>query len=401
MITRALVRFRQVAPPTWAVVTFLVIYMIGEGPLWYFEWKLGRIDASHRFGRFLLILASILLGLYRATVCHPYFRLGYLGWLRSTPWTVKKPLPLGPVELIPQDALALAGLILLGTHLPDFTSFYIINTFLLTHILILSATFWRTQVPVFGYCAFFFLGFVPQFWQRPWVDFLLLAGIYLFVHQGLWRAFTLFPWATPGALVDFALLMMGEITTDPSLALSDTKDRVIVPLCGWPFNRLHRDIRRAGGVNRVDAILGTMLAAWWLWSLMSLIDDPRDRLACFVIATIVANIVSPSTRLLIYLPGYQSPISLWGRIWTFRWIIPGYDQVFVGPICSLLGGFMTLYLLRSLWIPAEVKFSLAAGVAVLLSLITPPSLRRWRLIGQHRLTASLHDAAANGRIGSQ
>ncbi len=400
MIRRALVRIRQVAPPLWAVVAFLVIYSIGEGPLWYLEWKLGQVDSSHRFGRTLLILATIGLGVYRAMVCHPYFRMGYLGWLRSTPWTVKKPLPLGPAELIPTDGLAVGGLALLGTHLPQFTSFYVINKFLFIHMIVIALTFWRTQVAVFGYCALFFLGFVPQFWQRPWVAFLLLATIYVFVHEGLWRTFKRFPWPTPGALVDISLLMMGEVTHDPSVTLSDPNYRMIVPLCGWPFNRLHRDIRRARGVNRLDALLGSMLSAWWLWSVLSKIDDPLDRRGCFLLALFSAIFIAPGFRLATYRWGCRPPISLWGRIATFRWVIPGYDQVFVGPICSLLGCFAALYFLRYLLIPFEARLTVAAGVTVLLSLITPPRLRRWRLTGQHRLTASMNDAAsANARLG--
>ena len=47
--------------------------------------------------------------------------------------------------------------------------------------------------------------------------------------------------------------------------------------CGWAFDRFFRDIREAKGVNRVDALLGSMLGGWWFFSLVSLLTDPRDR----------------------------------------------------------------------------------------------------------------------------
>ena len=59
-----------------------------------------------RPGRCCLIAGAVLLGFYRVIAFHPYFRADYLRWLKSTPWTVRKPLPVGPVELVPEDGLA-------------------------------------------------------------------------------------------------------------------------------------------------------------------------------------------------------------------------------------------------------------------------------------------------------
>ncbi len=48
-----------------------------------------------------LIGGSALLGLHRAIAFHPYFHGDYLRWLKSTPWTVRKPLPAGPMRTDP------------------------------------------------------------------------------------------------------------------------------------------------------------------------------------------------------------------------------------------------------------------------------------------------------------
>ncbi len=264
MIRRLLARALRVAPPGWAVAVFVVCYLICEGPVWYFQWKVGRIDLSNRFGRRILFGASAFLGAYRVMAFHPYFRTGYLRWLKTTPWTVSKPLPLGPIELVPEDCVAIGLLALLGTTLPDFTSLYVINIFLFANICAVILTFWKIGSPVYGYCLLLFLGLIPQFWTRQWVDFAILTALYLVAHEGLWHALRRFPWESEGFWRDTGLFVVPA-------------GRPENPACGWSFDRFHRDIRTARGVNKIDALLGCMLGAWWLWSLFSLIEDPRDR----------------------------------------------------------------------------------------------------------------------------
>jgi len=219
MIRRVLARLRRVAPPRWALFAFLLFYILCEGPVWYLERKLGRLDMPNRFGPRILRGASVLLGAYRLAAFHPYFRPRYLRWLKGTPWTVSKPLPLGPLELVPEDGLALALLALLSANLPDFTALYIINIFLFAHILALISTFLKTGALVHGYCALLFLGFIPQFWRWQWVDFAILTGIYLLVHEGLGHALRKFPWPTEGFLRDFGLVNDPAVTNAGGVAV--------------------------------------------------------------------------------------------------------------------------------------------------------------------------------------
>jgi hypothetical protein len=92
-------------------------------------------------------------------------------------------------------------------------------------------------------------------------------------------------------------------------------------------------------------------------------------------------------RLLIYLNGYAPPISFRGRIVTGRWIIPGYDQVFVAPLLALIAGS---------WLPKVLinrgfGFVEANTISLIwvyfLILILGPSLKTWRLTGNHRIMA--------------
>ena len=92
-------------------------------------------------------------------------------------------------------------------------------------------------------------------------------------------------------------------------------------------------------------------------------------------------------RLLVYIGPCRPPISLWGRIMTARWIIPGYDCVFVAPLCTLLVALIGL----AVGIVADpaywgtVVYPLTMAAALIVALNMGPSLARWRLTGHHRI----------------
>ena len=97
----------------------------------------------------------------------------------------------------------------------------------------------------------------------------------------------------------------------------------------------------------------------------------------------------PISRLAIYVDGYYSPISLWGRIWTGRWIIPGYDRVFIAPLVIIAVGPLSVYCLQAVGLPLDVAATVGIGTMTLAALILPPRLRSWRLTGQHRIVPAI------------
>jgi hypothetical protein len=92
-------------------------------------------------------------------------------------------------------------------------------------------------------------------------------------------------------------------------------------------------------------------------------------------------------RILLYCNGYAPPISVWGRLVTFRWIIPGYDQVFVGPAFTLLSAGTAFIGLLRLGAPPEVVVPVSLGLMMFVAMSCKPSLERWRLTGSHRIKA--------------
>ncbi len=371
MIRRLFSRFRLVAPPGWAVAVFLVFFMAFEGLIRYSERFGMPWPVPFRPGWSCLIFASVMLGFYCAVAFHPFFQGDYLRWLKSTPWTVRKPLPAGPVDLVLEDSLAIGALMCLSLTQPGGGSIEVLNAFLFTHAAILVRTFWRTAVPGFGYCGALFLGFVPRLWAQPWIDLAVLTSIYLFVHEGLWRSLARFPWPTEGVLDD----------QYPGVRI----EREYGPSCGWPYDRFHRDVRMARGIGRGDAILISMLTGWWFFALGAWI--PTQWLSTFLFSLAIALLMR---RSVLYFQGYESPISVGGRIATFRWIIPGYDQAALFIVLTPLAIAMMIGLTMYLQMDRYQTIPAFAALLVLIALTTPPKLRRWRLTGQHRLVHAIH-----------
>ena len=82
----------------------------------------------------MLFIASIQHGLSRVFGFHPIWHGDYLNWLKMTPWTSRKPLPWGPVELIWEDGIIVGALILLSSILPAPRAMQLLNAFLLSHL---------------------------------------------------------------------------------------------------------------------------------------------------------------------------------------------------------------------------------------------------------------------------
>jgi len=262
---------------------------------------------------------------------------------------------------------------LLSLVQPQTNSIELLNAFLFAHTLVIVNTFWNTGVPGFGYVAALLLGFVPRYWNDPWIDLAILTAVYLLVHEGLWRSLARFPWATEGH-------------TSSQAEILKRQEEEFGPPCGWPYDRFLRDVKTAAGISRIEAVLISMLAGWWVFALQ---DWLFDRFAQPVVMILVFQTLL-LRRGMLYLQGYAPPISLAGRIATFRWIIPGYDRALLVFLLALVA-MPAVPVLGMLFLGVHPRASLPVlvGLMVLIALITPPSLRNWRLTGRHRLVAAI------------
>ena len=147
---------------------------------------------------------------------------------------------------------------------------------------------------------------------------------------------------------------------------------------GWPFAALGP--RSPSTLPARDALLLGALGGWWMhcagWTM-----DSRD-------TTMVLGFVlglSPLARLLCYLASHLPPISLWGRIRTGRWVIPGYDRVFIAPLAAWAGGALLLLALHSAGVAVEGCAPVVVAFVMATVLGLGPGRREWQLTGQHRI----------------
>jgi energy-coupling factor transporter ATP-binding protein EcfA2 len=64
-------------------------------------------------------------------------------------------------------------------------------------------------------------------------------------------------------------------------------------------------------------------------------------------------------------------------------------------LCCMLGSWpLSVALLRAWRVPLDFSLPIATGLILLVALITPPRLKRWRLTGQHRIVHAMSFATA-------
>ena len=252
---------------------------------------------------------------------------------------------MGPVELVWEDGLILGSIILLSATLPEPRSMQLLCAFLLGHLLALTVTLWLTRTRAIGYITAFGLGLAVWLWDQPVACLAASTLVYLVAYEGIRRGLEQFPWK-PRKLPDFSDLNRLLASAGP---------------CGWPFDRMLGQVL-IDGISRIDAAICCMLSTWWLFVISSFIRDPSDRVKAVVIPLCLACVLSPIIRLSIYLDGYNSPISLWGRIRTGRWIIPGYDHVFIVPLFTLASGPLSVYCLHVFGLPLDVCMMIGTGL---------------------------------------
>jgi len=363
-----------------ALVLAAIPFLVLEGLCRYLESNNIPIavNVAIRPGYVWLFAVCAIYGLARVAAIHPIWNSGYHAWLELTPWTSEKSLPLGPVELVWEDGLIVGLLILLSATLPHPHAVHLLCAFLLSHLLALTVTLFLTGTWAIGYAAAFALGLPVWLWRAPLPCLAAATFVYLLAYEGLRRGLEQFPWKRPERpRAEADLLSMGVPST---------------PL-GWPYDRMLRDVVGDHKISRIDAVLCCMLLGWWLVVLSSFMDvsDRRVVLAAVYLGGLA---LCPIFRLYIYVKGYIFPITLWARIWTGRWILPGYDQVFVAPICSFLAGLLSLLLLREASVPLEIALPSATALTLLVALVMPPRLRHWRLTGRHRIVPALAFASS-------
>ncbi len=351
-----------------------------------FDGDLVRRNSLVIFGLFPGIYA-----VYRVVAFHPLTRVGYARWLRSTPWTRRQPLPLGPIHLVGQDVVIVGAMALLagigdrGWEIALFVG----QVFTACYLLALGVCLAGTGERGFAYATGFGLGLAVRLWQGAPLSLAAAGATYAVAWVGLRRSMARFPWESES---ERGTYFPGK---QPALIPPDG--------LGWPFARLGprvaatltthdatflealRGPRAPAALPTRDAVLLGALGGWWVHCAGWLTPVPGERTDWFQMVPGVVLCLFPLGRLLWYCASYRPPISLWGRIRTGHWVIPGYDRVLVAPLLAWAAGTLLALVLHSVhvgvevWAPVVIAFVLATVLGV------GPGRREWQLTGQHRM----------------
>jgi hypothetical protein len=356
--------WRKVLLPKGITLVFFVVYLLTYNLDLLFI-RLGE-SAPPEVGKIrmmLLVFASGLYGFYRVIAFHPFYNRQYLQWLCLTPWSIDKPLPRGPVHLIWADLITLGPLTVLAYSNFPFYTFAPVIAFFAVYIVWIFLTF-EGQQGGFAVLCLFLAPFVIYPFANLYIALLVLILLYIICWFALRQFLRGFPWNTKYWTAD----MVKELREQA------IKQNVI----GWPFRYLN--IYEAFGISVFGAFLWSLLLTWWLHVIQWVNAEPFSLFWIGSIAVLVALV-----RIFTYGSIHKPPISLLGRIFTGRLIIPRYDKIYVAPICILLAGTVLPFSLRRLGLGTVWNFELCFFLIFFLSLSLPPTLNEWRLTGAYRI----------------
>lgn len=378
---------RVVLPPTGPIVVFVVLYALFEGAVLAMEWRLGQLledGRTVRTGVVLLGMACAIYGAFRVEAFHPFLRTGYRNWLKTTPWTSAKLLPLGPIHFVWQDAVMLAALGALGWFQRGFHPLWVVPLVGAGWLVAVGVTFRPTGVWGFNYAVWFGLGLMVLLGREPVACAVAAVGTYGVAFLGLRRSLAHFPWEglADGSLLKHLLTRRDDTPLDTGQWF------------GWPFDQLRPRFPPFWKISLADAVLTSLLAGWWLYVLGLYAPTPEDRLTFFSAVYGFGLSSLALGRIVLYCVNYWPPLSLMGRIRTGRWVIPGYDRVFLAPLGTLLVAVAGPLLIAPWGIAPAYTLSFSLGVFVVLG--AGPTLTAWRLTGSHRIVSGLWGSNQKG-----
>lgn len=369
---------RIVLPPNWAVGCALAAWFsfaFGIDILVWLQTGVWADDPSRdlTWGTRLSIFVGATYGTFRASSFHPIMRPKYWAWLTTTPWSLRKPLPMGPITLAWQDLMVWA--ILMTMNACGFGE-------PLASVLLAAA--------LCGYSAasIWVLLLAERYVIAYAVAFLLIVAVYAFVHfHGLFLAFVIASYVV--AHVGMRRSLNGYPWPSHEygwIALFTSDVQSLHPAMGvWPWMQLWPHPTPVGLTWREAVALPTLIVAL-VWVCAANLEYRAGVTISFVAASF-GCIMAAAFRFAFYVNSVRSPISFLGRFATGRIIIPRFDLVVVAPLVALVAAYPVAYLSRGLGADVITAHCLGLWTALLAATCLGPRLASWKLIGNHRIAA--------------
>ncbi len=399
---------RQVLPrPVYAALA--VICLLSIELTWFL---LEQFAGPNTLADQLLLIRDTLIvglltayGVYRVVSFHPLLSPDYLRWLKATPWKRGVPLPIGPVHPVVADAivvLAFSALLadsrvlsVLPVSRPPAIAG--VMACLLAYATTVTMMVWFTYPRRLAYLASFVLAASVQVsaWNPPAAIVLLLAG-WMVAQVGLSLSWEHFPWdhtLNPGDRIKQRWKQMqahsgAVVDDDPS------PDRVPASELGWPFGPLSPWVPPAS-LSHAEQTLIVAMFCWWLHAALVHVTNKEFLQGAGMMFLGYGTMILAIKRLARYGVNHASPLNFQGRLLKLRWIVPGYDQIFVGPLVIVFAAATLGYFGRYwLQIPPAMLIPAITVCILWVSIWIGPSPEKWKLTAPVRI---VHGAAINKR----
>ncbi|UCD27931.1 MAG: hypothetical protein JSV03_12625 [Planctomycetota bacterium] len=372
---------RRVLPPTWTIWLFIFLYALAWTPQLLMLMLGLPSDSALAKPRFVfLLLASGLYGIHRVFAFHPILRPEYYKWLKTTPWSRRQPLPVGPVHLISQDLVVILIIHVLGMENPHIEPAYIPLVFMTLYLVSLSSVLAISKIYRHAYGLAFGFGLMGYLFHNYPAMLAVAIVLYGIGYWGLRCSLAAYPWESDTdqkGVTDFDLFLSNRSAEE----IRTLKDRRRV---GWPYEplKLHRP---EPIISLEHGILISLLAGWFAYVICSH-AKPMDKKIVATSLLVIIVYFGVLVRILVYHINCSWPINIWGRLFTFRLIIPGYDKIFVAPLITIIMNILLSYILPLLSIPIEIRTAIILSLALMILLNVGPTLGSWWLTGHHRMS---------------
>jgi hypothetical protein len=364
-------------PPGFLIAWFIVIYAGFNGAVWLVDIMTGyRTEALPEITnlrKVLLESAAVTYAFFRLGRFHPACNRAYAVWLRLTPWNAGKPLPLGPIHPVWQDACVIAVIAAIARWharvdpLIPLAAFGFGYLGAMTLIMAIMRR-WGTLVILGFLWPTLFLPAFQGWWT--WTIVLAITVAACLGHRTGLKAFP-WPWVPEKGPVATSVLQM-------NVSIPTLNNQVRTAHEGWPLVSLSPKFRCPSFPFRTALAVSTLIG-WWLYCAFVYAKDswPPEML-------VFLALWFSFFRLILYCGGVAAPINLFGRIASGRLLIPRHDKVFVTPLAALLVAILGAILLRR---TGSISAATIAGLAALILFVLfagGPVMRTWLLTGAHR-----------------
>jgi hypothetical protein len=294
-----------------------------------------------------------------------------MGWLRLTPWTHKKPLPLGPVHPVWQDVVVIGALTAIARWRLKESTFAPLITFGSTYLSLMTMVLLWTRRWAVGVV----LGFLWPALMLPQLNatgfYLLLTAIVVVIWYGHRQSLRAFPWTTQDQPVKPPVSILQKEIQPVSATGAPAH-------VGWPLTAIGPKIKIIS-ISTRTAFWLSALFAWWSFCAIECARDefPPELLILF-------SFIAAALRFVAYCSYVVTPFNIWGRLVSGRFIVPGFDKVFVTPLAVILISIAGAIVIRrsGAWYPAAE--SVVIGLLWFVLFSGGPTRKNWVLTGYVR-----------------